>query len=213
MQVYTMRPNVLYNRVYNRSEPKGGYQMLKRGIMLFAGVLIGLLSAALLTLMSSGPRGHAVTLSLPPTPEPLRVHVAGAVIQPGVYQLPPGSIVQQAIDAAGGPTSSAAMSVLNLAANLEDGQQIYVPMLEELSTHLPPAIYSVNPSQSSQLVNINTASASQLDLLPGVGPSIAEKIVEHRQTHGPFTSIDGLINVSGIGPAKLADLRDLITVR
>lgn len=202
-----------YNREYNLSELKGGYQMLKHGIMLFAGILIGLLSAALLTLMSSKPRGQAVTLSLPPTPEPLRIHVCGAVSQPGVYQLPPGSILQQAIDAAGGPTSNAAMSVLNLAAHLEDGQQVFVPMLEERSTPLPPAVSSANPSQSSQLVNINTASAAELDLLPGIGPSLAEKIIDHRQTRGPFTSIDDLINVSGIGPVKLADLRDLITVR
>ncbi len=187
--------------------------MLKRGATLLAGILIGLLSAALLTLMSSRPRGHAVELSLPPTPEPLRVHVCGAVSQPGVYQLPPGSILQQAIEAAGGPTSNAELSTLNLATHLRDGQQVYVPKLEEHFTPLPSGSTSANPGLPNQLININTASASELDLLPGIGPSLAQKIIEHRETYGPFITIDDLINVSGIGPAKLEDLRHLITVR
>jgi competence protein ComEA len=187
--------------------------MLQRGATLLAGVLLGLLSAALLTIVSSRPRGHAVELSLPPTPEPLWVHVCGAVSLPGVYQLPPGSILQQAVDAAGGPTSSAEMSTLNLASQLRDGQQVYVPKLDEPLVPITSGSTSANPGLPEQLVNINTASASELDLLPGIGPSLAQKIIEHRETYGPFTSIDDLINVSGIGPAKLEDLRHLITIR
>ena len=202
-----------YNRRYIRSEPEGGDQMLKRGATLVAGILIGLLSAALLTLISSGPRGHAVELSLPPTPEPLRVHVCGAVNQPGVYLLPPGSILQHAIEAAGGPTNSAGMSTLNLASHLVDGQQVYVPKLEDHTTPLPSGPTTSNPSIPDQLININTATASELDLLPGLGPSLAQNIIEHRQTYGPFTTIEDLINVSGIGYVKLEGLRDLITVR
>lgn len=187
--------------------------MLKRAATLLIGIIIGLLSAALLTLLNSGPRGHPIELSLPPTPEPLRVHVCGAVNQPGVYQLAPGSIVQQAIEAAGGPTSSAEMSALNLAAHLEDGQQVYVPQLEQHSTPLLINSSSINPAPPQQLVNINTATAAELDLLPGIGPSLAQNIIEHRQMYGPFTSIGDLINVPGIGPAKLDGLRGLITVR
>lgn len=187
--------------------------MLKQGLTLLAGVLIGLLSAATLTLVSSGPRGDPIELSLPPTPEPLRIHVCGAVSWPGVYELPPGSIVQQAINLAGGPTSRAEMSTINLAAQLEDGQQVYVPRLEEHATPSSPGSSSSLTIHPDQLININTASAPELDLLPGIGPSLAQKIIEHREAYGPFTSIDDLINVSGIGPVKLEDLREFITVR
>lgn len=187
--------------------------MLKQGLTLLAGILVGLLAAATLTVISSTPRGHPVALSLPPSPEPLRIHVCGAVSWPGVYELPHGSIVQQAIDLAGGPTSKAELSTINLAAQLEDGQQVFIPRLEERSTPLPSGSSSSSSTHPGELVNINTASAPELDLLPGIGPSLAQKIIEHRETYGPFTSIDDLINVSGIGPVKLEDLRDLITVR
>lgn len=187
--------------------------MLKQSLILLAGILVGLLAAATLTVISSTPRGHPVALSLPPSPEPLRIHVCGAVSWPGVYELPHGSIVQQAIDLAGGPTSKAELSTINLAAQLEDGQQVFIPRLEEHSTPLPSGSSSSSSTHPGELVNINTASAPELDLLPGIGPSLAQKIIEHRETYGPFTSIDDLINVSGIGSVKLEDLRDLITVR
>jgi competence protein ComEA len=187
--------------------------MLKQGLTLLAGILIGLLSAATLTLLTSKPRGHPVELSLPPSPEPLRVHVCGAVSWPGVYELPAGSIVQQAIDLAGGPTSKAAMSTINLAAQLEDGQQVFVPRFDEDSTPAPAGSSAARAIDPGQLVNINTAAAPELDLLPGIGPSLAQKIIEHREAFGPFTSVEELINVSGIGPVKLEELRDLITVR
>jgi competence protein ComEA len=201
-----------YNPSSNRYQHKGGDQMLKRAGLMLSGILIGLLSAGIFTLVSSKPRGHAVELHHPPTPGPIHVHVCGAVSQPGVYELPPGSIVQQAIQAAGGITADAVPSALNLAGFLEDGQQVFVPKQEDHTSSLPQSTVSNVPPHSGELININTASASELDLLPGIGPALANQIIEHRQTYGPFTSIEDLINVSGIGPAKLADLRDLITV-
>jgi competence protein ComEA len=191
---------------------KGGDQMLKRAAWMLAGILVGLLSAGIFSLVSSKPRGHAVELHLPPTPGPIQIHVCGAVNQPGVYTLPLDSIVQQAIEAAGGLTSEAVASALNLAAILEDGQQVYVPKQEDHTVSLPSSAITTVDSTPGELININTASASELDLLPGIGPSLANKIIEHRQSYGPFTSIEDIINVSGIGPAKFEELRDLITV-
>ncbi len=186
--------------------------MLKRMALMLAGILMGLFSAAIFSLVSSEPRGHAVNLLHPPTPGPIQVHVCGAVNQPGVYALPPGSIVQQAIDAAGGFTSESVPSALNLATVLEDGQKVHVPEQEDHTVSIPSsADPSIDPSPG-ELININTASASELDLLPGIGPALANNIIEHRQNYGPFTCIEDIINVSGIGPSKFTELRDLITV-
>jgi competence protein ComEA len=201
-----------YNPNSNRSSHKGGDQMLRRVALMLAGILMGLLSAGIFSLISSKPRGHAVELHIPPTPGPIHVHVCGAVSQPGVYALAPGSITQQAIEAAGGLTSEAVPSALNLAAVLEDGQKVYVPEHENHTASITSSASTTVDSTPGELININTASASELDLLPGIGPALANSIIEHRQNYGPFTSIDGIINVSGIGPAKFAELRDLITV-
>jgi competence protein ComEA len=186
--------------------------MLRRFSTFLAGILIGLLSAGLLFIFVSKPRGKPIELQPPPPPSPVRVHVAGAVLQEGVYDLPPGSITQQAIDAAGGPTEGAILEALNLAAQLEDGQQIYVPSVSSTAT----ASWVAQPTTSkatSERINVNTATAPELERLPGIGPSLANKIIECREEHGPFLTPDDLLLVSGIGPAKLDQIRDLITFR
>lgn len=140
------------------------------------------------------------------------VHVAGAVATPGVQRLPAGARVTDAVDAAGGPAADADLGRVNLAARLEDGQQIYVPRLGEQ----PPAAGapSTGPGSaaSSGPVDINRASVAELDALPGIGPTIAQAIVDHRTTHGRFASVDDLLEVRGIGEAKLEELRPLVTV-
>ncbi|HEY69136.1 MAG TPA: ComEA family DNA-binding protein [Anaerolineae bacterium] len=186
--------------------------MFRRAALMLAGILMGLLSAGIFSLVSSKPRGHAVALLHPPTPGPVQVHVCGAVNQPGVYALPRGSIVEHAIEAAGGFTPEAVPSALNLAAVLEDGQKVHVPEQENHAVSIASSAYTTVDPAPGELININTATASELDLLPGIGPSLANNIIEHRQNYGPFTSIEDIINVSGIGPAKFAELRDLITV-
>ena len=126
------------------------------------------------------------------------VHVVGKVAEPGVVELPIGSRVQDAIEAAGGATNNKALESVNLARLVVDGEQIVVGAPAEGS--------------ASSKISINSASAAQLDELPGVGPAIAERIVQWRETNGPFTSVDELTEVSGIGPSILEQIRDLASM-
>jgi competence protein ComEA len=182
-----------------------------RILNLIPGLLLGLLAVGILNMVSGKPRGSPVTLLPPPTPSPIRVHVTGAVLKPGVYTLQPDSIVRDALQAAGGTLLNADLGNINLAAPLMDGQQIYISSHQEASSTPDTSTSSI--STPSLKMNINTADAPELETLPGIGPSLAQKIIQYRQDHGPFTSIDGLLNVSGIGPAKLEQFMDLIVVR
>ncbi len=179
--------------------------MLRRSGNFLAGLMVGLLSTGLLLLLSSKPRGQPVQLLPAPTPLPVRVHIAGAVHQPGVYQLPPGSIVEHALAAAGGSLPEADLSAVNLAAPLHDGQQIRLRLIGEATGADPP-------SGGGELVAVNLASAAELERLPGIGPVLAKKIVDHREANGPFARAEDLLRVSGIGPSTLSAIRDLIVV-
>lgn len=151
----------------------------------------------------------------------------GAVASPAVYELAPDGIVQQAIEQAGGFTEEADTAVVNLALPLQDGMQIYVPTVDETAEQPQAVINSPTVrtagieldvagetavATESEIVNINTADVAQLDTLPGIGPSTAEKIVEYRDTNGPFAAIDEIMSVSGIGPAKFEQIESFITV-
>ena len=137
---------------------------------------------------------------------PLVVDVAGAVRRPGLYRLEQGARVADAIARAGGLTRRAVRTAVNLAAPIADGEQVLV------ASRGSPAVAGadVSPAGPAAPVSLSSATAEQLDTLPGVGPVTAQKIVEYRQQHGPFTSVDGLDAIPGIGPAKLADLRPLV---
>jgi competence protein ComEA len=141
------------------------------------------------------------------TPSTLNVYVSGAVHQPDVYALPPGSLVKDAIAAAGGATPEADLDRINLALRLTDQMQVYVPRKGESL----PAGKTPTPAITGP-ININTASAEELDTLPGIGPSLAQAIIDYRTQHGLFKTIDELNDVKGIGDALLAKLRDRITV-
>ena len=182
--------------------------MRQRSGNFLAGLLVGLLSTGLLLLLTSRPRGQPVQLLPPPTPLPLRVHVSGAVSSPGVYELAQGSIVEQAIEAAGGSLTAADLGSLNLAAPLHDGQQVVLPHPGEAQPPTP----SSPRGGSGELVSGNPATAAELEKLPGIGPVLAQNIVEHRQAHGPFSRTEDLLNVSGIGPSILGAIRDLVVV-
>ena len=172
-------------------------------------------------------QGSSLTVTLPPpstvttasstVSASLMVHVAGAVAAPGVYQLTPSARVIDAVTAAGGAIADADLDGLNLAAALADGQRVYVPHAGEVDPAAVPSGGPAEPVESGREVrhgpvNVNIATAAELESLPGVGPATASAIVDDRTRNGPFASVDDLERVPGIGPAKLAALRQQVTV-
>lgn len=139
----------------------------------------------------------------------LVVHVAGAVATPGVYRIPAGSRVIEAVHAAGGFAADANPDAVNLAAVVVDAQRVYIPRVGEVGVVTGGVGVAADVSGP---VNLNAATAEQLDTLPGVGPATAAAIIAYREQHGPFASVDQLGDVRGIGPAKLDAIRGLVTV-
>jgi len=138
------------------------------------------------------------------------VHVAGAVRQPGVYRLPSRSRVVDAVRRAGGTRRRADLSALNLAAKLEDGRQVVVPLRPRAGA--PVAAAGGTATASAGPIDINTATAEQLDELDGIGPGMAGAILEYREEHGGFGSVEELGQVPGIGEKRLAALREKVRV-
>jgi competence protein ComEA len=136
----------------------------------------------------------------------LFVHVVGAVRRPGLYRLRDGARVADAVSRAGGPTRTAQLELVNLAARLADGEQVVVPRRGAGAV----AAAGETAGSPSGPVHLNSATLEQLDTLPGVGPVTAQKILDYRQEHGAFGSVDELDAVPGIGPARLEELRDLV---
>ncbi|HHY37941.1 MAG TPA: ComEA family DNA-binding protein [Clostridia bacterium] len=181
---------------------------------------------------TDGRRDTVLDRGLPVT---VIVHVAGAVKEPGVYSLAEGARIKDAVDAAGGPVPEAAVHFLNLAELLTDGQKIYVPTTEEVkraqrgeeqvasggghtggvsgTSILSMPTGGSGPGGNLPKVNINTATVEQLDSLPGIGPILAERIVRSRSEEGPFSTVDDLKRVRGIGEGLLKELKNLITVK
>jgi len=188
-------------------------QNLKSILYMASGVLFGLFVALLIWVVARNPSGEAVTLRPVPTETPLIVHITGAVPRPGVYALAQGARVQDAISAAGGFLAEAEKKGINLARALEDGEQLDVPYVEGASpviaTDAPPVIQ--DPS-ATELININFASQVELESLPGIGPTNAQKIIQYREQNGPFITTEDIINVPGIGPGTYERIKDLITV-
>lgn len=168
---------------------------------------------------SDAPDGAPATSTTTGAPAEVVVHAAGAVARPGVYVLAADARVGDLLSAAGGPVAGADLDRVNLAEPLVDGSRVYVPLEGE---DAPPEVLgpdtgatpTAGGAQGSAggLVDLNTADAAALDTLPGIGPSTAEAIVAHRADNGPFASVDDLLDVRGIGPAKLEAIRDLVTV-
>lgn len=178
------------------------------------GVVCGLLGAGLLLLIVGKPRGEAVQLKPPPSPAPMVIHVAGAVNNPGVHTLPQGSRVKDAVDQAGGLAEDADSSLINLAMQVKDGMQIWVPFVPEIpSSNNEPEITNQIPVQNhpENLININIASQDELETLSGIGPVIAGAIIRFRQEHGAFERIDDIQAVSGIGPVVFEKIKPFIT--
>ncbi len=177
---------------------------MKKRWILILGILGGLLGAGILYLITRPPQGKPVSLSLPPTPAPLVIQINGAVNQPGAYELPPGSRVRDAIQAAGGLLPEADDQSLNLAAKLTDGMRLNVLRQGEA----PPT----QSAAGGQRININTATQAELETLPGIGPARAQDILAYREANGPFTSIEEIMDVPGIGPSTFEDIKDQISV-
>lgn len=165
------------------------------------------------------PAAGTITVATPaPTttdPLVLVVHVDGEVARPGVHELEDGSRVVDAVAAAGGLTDDADLARINLAARLSDGERLWIPAIGEVE----PTVVAGSSNGGGVVgagdglsgpININLADEASLQELPGIGPALAAAIVEHRTAHGPFRSIDDLLDVTGIGPAKLAQLKDLV---
>jgi competence protein ComEA len=161
------------------------------------------------TIAESGPGAAQPAVSPTSSPALLIVDVAGAVRTPGVYEFAEGERVVDAIERAGGPRPKADLSLLNLAAPLVDGTQILVPKFGPAVTGVPG---ETAPGSATGLININTASTTELETLSGIGEVLAATIVEYRTQNGPFASVDDLLDVSGIGPATLEEIRDQVTV-
>ncbi|MGE2728922.1 ComEA family DNA-binding protein [Mycolicibacterium vaccae] len=175
---------------------------------------------------SAGP-GEAGASPAPPGPaEPVVVSVVGLVRTPGLVTLPPGSRIADALDAAGGAVDGADVLGLNMARRVTDGEQIVVgidappgqpahlgsSVVSESPAAAPPGAETEKPGAATGLVDLNSATAEQLDVLPGIGPVTAAAIVAWRDANGPFQSVDQLGEVDGIGPARLDKLRDLVRV-
>lgn len=137
--------------------------------------------------------------------ESLTVHVSGAVVAPGLIEVPQGARVADAVAAAGGALPGAELSSLNLAAPVADGQQLLVP---QVSDGAPGG----GAGAVGGKVRVNTAGVAELEQLPGVGPVLAERILHHRESYGPFGVVEDLLDVPGIGEGKLAALRDAVQI-
>lgn len=139
------------------------------------------------------------------------IYITGAVLRPGVYTLPSETRVYQAVEQAGGFTSEADPEAFNMALPLADGAHIHVPRKNESPN---PETYAPASTQNSVVtaIDINRADASALESLPGIGPKIAQEIIRCREERGRFASVEDLLSVKGIGPAKLSAIRDLVKV-
>lgn len=154
-----------------------------------------------------------------PTPGPLRVYICGAVRSPDVYPLPAGSIVRDALIAAGGPAEGADLTRVNLAREVHDQDYIYIPVRGEASiptVAAPAAAPTSAPAVKGSAavvpvypLDLNSAALEELETLPGIGPVLAQRIIDHR----PYTSLEELLNVPGIGPATYEKIKDMLVVR
>jgi competence protein ComEA len=189
---------------------------LSRRQLFAAAVAVAIVLVVLVRhLGGSGSAAPAVT-PLPAPAKPAKavaakllvIDVAGAVRRPGLYRLREGSRIDDAIAAAGGPTAKAQLDAVNLAAPIADGEQVVVPGRGVAGA--PAASPPAAGSSPSAPLDLNTATAEQLDSLPGIGPVTAQKILDYRQAHGAFHSVAELEGVPGIGPGRLSQLKGLV---
>ena len=187
----------------------------RRQALVLAAVLLALLALAGRTLADAGGATAEPAAALVPEQsqssartQRVTVHVAGAVRRPGLYRLAEGKRVADAVARAGGATAKADTAAINLAAPLADGIQVLVPSRVVVAAGSAAGGPAEGGSARAGPVSLSSATVEQLDALPGVGPVTAQKIVDYRAEHGPFTSADGLDAIPGIGPTRIDNLRD-----
>jgi competence protein ComEA len=172
-------------------------------VAILVGAGLGLVNDQQAGLVSAPDVSPSTVLA---TNQAISVHVSGWVIRPGVVEVPEGAIVADAITAAGGARPGAGLEAINLAGPVSAGDQVVVPGPDGA------ALGGSAVAADDGLLSLNRADATPLQDLPGVGPVLAERIVAHRDANGPFQTVEDLLDVPGIGEAKLAAIRDLVTV-
>lgn len=203
-----------------------GWLQKHRGYLVLSLIYLALAGVGVAALRWPRPEPIAIIApTAPPAPTasmaPIQVHVTGAVKRPGVYSVGPDSRLVHAVEAAGGMAPDADEERINLADRLLDGQQVYVP---RRGVPIPPSPTPASgPTGGSRVagadlagtgvVNINSASAAELETLPGIGPALAQRIIEHRQANGPFADPSEIVAVRGIGEATYAKIADRVVVR
>jgi competence protein ComEA len=196
--------------------------------LLLFGILIGLISGGAIFLVSRPVRGVPITLQPPPTrtptsypiptatDTPIEVQIGGEILNPGVYSLPKGSRLGDLITLAGGMSRLSDEKRVNLAAQLIDGDYFYIPSegenIPESAANAPNG-ESISSSQLFEYpIDLNQANQEALESLPGIGPTKASDILAYRNQHGPFSDVDELLNVPGIGPSTLENIRDFLVI-
>jgi competence protein ComEA len=167
------------------------------------GFFLGIGAAAVIYLIAVPPRGTPIMLLPTPTSSPVVVYISGNVEDPGVYSLPAGSRIQDLVEAAGGPLPASELDSINLAELLSDSQHVHIPVTGETASDI---INSTFP------LDLNSATAEDLDTIPGIGPVLAGEIVSYREQNGDFSSLGDLLNVTGIGEAKLNDIMEYLFI-
>ena len=201
---------------------------MKSWLWLICGLLFGLLIGGVILLIANPAPGDAIALkpapsatpSLPPsptkTPEPMLAQISGEVLSPGIYPFQEGARLQDLIALAGGLTIGADEDRVNGAALLRNGDYFYIPAMDETIPETAansPANMNINlDPQFEYPLDLNTANQEALESLPGIGPKKAEDILSYREQHGPFSSVDALVNVPGIGTITVDSLRDYLYV-
>ena len=180
-------------------------QMLAAGVFALVAVVFGYAA------WDRSQRGPVI-ISTDPTLVSVVVEIRGEVVKPGVYTLPEDGRVGQLIEAAGGVTAHADLGRVNLARRLEDGEQVVVPSVGAVVPAGSPVAVIDPPVEASGPLNVNTASAAELETLPGIGEVLAGRIVAHREANGPYQRVEELTAVEGVSEGLVDELRDLITV-
>lgn len=190
----------------NRAESRPRMSWLRRNFILLAAVALGIVLGVAALRVFDDRSAPPIIVRDAAQSRTISVQVSGEVAAPGVYDLDPDARLEDAIRAAGGATSDADLAALNLARRVRDGEDIEIPRIRPTPGPGTPVA-----EDGDERININTATADELDTLPGIGPALADAIIEYRETSGPFGSIDELARVPGISARMVDAMRDQVT--